>query len=50
MKYILKRRQERESEQILNLLLSEETMNFKAIIIALTSVLTIDLANGNRTE
>jgi hypothetical protein len=43
-------RQERESEQIMNLLLSEEGTNFKARSIALSSALKIELADGNRVE
>ena len=44
------RRQERESEQIMNLLLSEEATNFKARCIALTFTQKIELADGNRRE
>jgi hypothetical protein len=40
-------KQERESEHIMNLLLSEEATNFKATRIALASVLNIELADGN---
>jgi len=43
-------RQERESEQIMNLLLSEEATNFKARSIALVSAPKIELADGNRAE
>jgi hypothetical protein len=43
-------RQERESEQILKLLLSEEAMNFIARRIALASTLKIELGDGNRTD
>jgi hypothetical protein len=43
-------REERDSEQIMNLLLSEEATNFKARSIALASALKIELADGNRTE
>ena len=34
----------------MNLLLSEEAMNFKARCIALASALKIELADGSRTE
>jgi len=34
----------------MNLLLSEEAMNFKARNIALASALKIELADGNRAE
>jgi ribonuclease HI len=61
VKYILKRwqgvlqlsianRQERESEQIMNLLFSEEATNFKARSTALASALKIELADGIRAE
>jgi len=43
-------RQERESEQIMHLLLSEVATNFKARCIALASALKIELADGKRTE
>jgi hypothetical protein len=38
----------RESQEILNLLSSEEAMNLKARIIALASALKIELADGSR--
>ena len=41
-------REEKESEQIMISLSSEEAMNFKARSIALVSALTIELADGNR--
>ena len=41
-------RQERESEQIMNLLSIEEVTNFKARIIALAFALKIELADGSR--
>jgi hypothetical protein len=41
-------KQERESEQIIHLLLSEETANFKARSIALASALKIEQADDNR--
>jgi hypothetical protein len=34
----------------MNLVLSEEATNFKARIIALSSALKIELADGNRVE
>jgi hypothetical protein len=40
----------RESEQIMNLLFSEEATNFKVRSIALASALKIELADGNRAE
>jgi hypothetical protein len=43
-------RQEREYEQIMNLLLSEEALNLKARSIALVSALKIDLTDDNRTQ
>ena len=43
-------RQKSESEQIMNLLLSEEATNFKASSIALASALKIELADGNQAE
>jgi ribonuclease HI len=43
-------RQERESEQIMNLLFTEEATNFKARSIALASALKIELADGIRAE
>ena len=43
-------RQTSESEQIMNLLLSEEATNFKASSIALASALKIELADGNQAE
>ena len=43
-------RQERESEQIMNLLFLEEATNFKARRIALASALKIELADGIREE
>ena len=43
-------RQKREFDQIMNLLLSEEAMNFKARRITLASTLKIELADRNRTE
>ena len=43
-------RQERESEQIMNLLFSEEATNVKARRIAVASALKIELADGNRVE
>jgi hypothetical protein len=43
-------RQERESEQIMNSLFSEEATNFKARRIALASALKIELADGIRAE
>ena len=39
-------RQERKSEHIMNLFLSEETTNFKATSIVLAFVLMIELADG----
>jgi hypothetical protein len=44
----LANKQERESEHIMNLLLSEEATNFKAKRIALASALKIELADGNQ--
>jgi hypothetical protein len=41
-------RQERESEQIIHLLLPEEATNFKVRSIVLASVLKIELTDGNR--
>jgi hypothetical protein len=41
-------RQKRESEQIMNFLLSEEATNFKARSIALASALKTELTDGNR--
>ena len=43
-------RQERESEQIITLLSSEETANFKARSIVLASVVKIELTDGDWTE
>ena len=43
-------RQDREYPQIVNLLLSEEAMNFKAMRTALVSALKIEGADGNRRE
>ena len=40
-------RQERESEQIMNLLSSAEATNFKARKFALASALKIELADGS---
>jgi hypothetical protein len=42
--------QERESEQIINLLSSEEATTFKARRIALYSALKVELADGNRRQ
>lgn len=41
---------ERESENIINFLSSEETMNIKAKCIALSSAMKIELADGYCTE
>ena len=43
-------RQDRESEQIINLLSSEEVTHFKLRRIALVSTMKIGLADGNRRE
>ena len=48
LQLLIANKQERESEHIMNLLLSEEATNFKATRIALASALKIDLADGNR--
>jgi hypothetical protein len=42
-------RQERESEQIINLLSIEEATNFKARSITLAFALKIEIADGNRS-
>ena len=42
--------QERESEQIINLLSSEEATTFKARGIALYSALKVELADGDRRQ
>ena len=43
-------RQDKESEQIMNLLSSEDASNFKARSIALASALKIELADRNQRE
>ena len=43
-------RQDREYQQIVNLLLSEEAMNFKAMCTALVSALKIERADGHRRD
>lgn len=50
MQLSIAHRQERESEQIINLLSSEEVTNFKLRRIALVSALKIGLADSNRRE
>ena len=44
------KRQERESEQIKNLLLSEEATNFRASRMALASAEKMELADGSRSD
>ena len=48
LSYKTQNRQQRESEQIMNLLSSEEATNSKARIIALACALKIELADGNQ--
>ena len=48
--HLISNMQGRVSEEIMNLLSSEETTNFKARRIALASAIKIELADGNRRE
>jgi hypothetical protein len=48
--HLIANMQGRVSEEIMNLLSSEEATNFKARRIALASATKIELADGNRRE